>query len=168
MARPTSCARPRRASRAARNTCDSEKYEIREWDLARGDSLKDLIARVNRIRREHPALQGDRSLRFHAIDNDQLIAYSKHGDDPNGNQSAILVVVNLDPYHPQAGWLELSPADFDIASSQPYQMHDLLSGARYLWHGGRNYVQLDPHTAPAHIFRLRRQVRSERDFDYFL
>jgi starch synthase (maltosyl-transferring) len=47
-------------------------------------------------------------------------------------------------------------------------VHDLLTGARYLWHGPRNFVQLDPHYAPAHVFRLRRRVRTEHDFDYFL
>lgn len=144
---------------------NSEKYEIRDWDLTRSDSLKDLIARVNRIRRENPALHDDWSLRFHAIDNEQMIAYSKRSAD---GANAVLVVVNLDPYHTQAGWLELSSAEFDLDPAQPCQMHDLLSGARYLWHGGRNYVRLDPHTAPAHVFRLRRHVRSERDFDYFL
>lgn len=47
-------------------------------------------------------------------------------------------------------------------------MHDVLSGARFLWHGARNYVRLDPASTPGHVFRLRRRVRSERDFEYFL
>ncbi len=54
------------------------------------------------------------------------------------------------------------------AAEKPFQVHDLLSGARYLWQGARNYVSLDPAHAPAHIFRIRRRVRTERDFDYFL
>src|SRR5439155_22051087 len=76
----------------------SEKYEIRHWDVERPDSLRDLIARVNMIRRENPALQTDRTLRFHSIDNDYLLAYSK--TDPRAGNT-ILTVVSVDPYHPQ-------------------------------------------------------------------
>jgi starch synthase (maltosyl-transferring) len=144
---------------------DSEKYEVRRWDLGREDSLRDLIARVNRIRRDNRALQGDWSLRFHSVDNDQIIAYSKRSEE---DHDAVLVVVNLDAYHTQSGWLELLLQDFGIDPQQPYQMHDLLSGARYIWYGARNYVELDPQTYPAHIFRLRRRVRTERDFEYYL
>jgi starch synthase (maltosyl-transferring) len=144
---------------------DSEKYEIRHWATDRPDSLRAFIARVNRIRRENPALQHDAGLRFHPIDNDQLIAYSKRSPD---GVSVILVVVNLDPHHAHAGWLELSSADLAIPDEQPFQAHDLLTDARYLWHGARAYVQLDPAVVPAHIFRLRRRLRTERDFDYFM
>ena len=58
------------------------------------------------------------------------------------------------------------PIVADIA--QPFQVHELLSNARYTWHTHRNYVQLNPNVVPAHIFRIRRKVRSERDFEYFL
>jgi starch synthase (maltosyl-transferring) len=143
----------------------SEKYEIRDWDLNRRDSLKDLVARVNRIRRENPALHVDWSLRFHDIDNEQLIAYSKRSED---GDNAVLVVVNLDPHHVQRGWITIPLEDFGIQAHHPYQMHDQISGARYLWNGPRNYVEIDPDAVPAHIFRLRRRVRTERDFDYFL
>ena len=86
-----------------------------------------------------------------------------------GNLSnIILVVVNLDPHHVHSGWLTLPLADFGIDEDRPYQVHDLLSDARYLWNGPRNYVELDPRTVPGHIFRLRRRVRTERDFDYFM
>jgi starch synthase (maltosyl-transferring) len=144
---------------------DSEKYELKNWDLNRPDSLKDLIARVNRIRRENPALQSDRSLQFHTVDNEQLICYSKNTEDLS---NFILVVVNLDPHHTHAGWVNLPLTDMGLDPRQPYQVHDLLSGARYLWTGPRNYVAVDPGIAPAHIFRIRRRVRTERDFDYFM
>jgi starch synthase (maltosyl-transferring) len=98
---------------------DSEKYEIKQWDITRADSLKDFIARVNRIRRENPALQGDWSLRFHPIDNDHLICYSKHTEDFS---NIIAVVVNLDPHHTQAGWVEIPPSDLGIDQRMPYQM----------------------------------------------
>ncbi len=143
---------------------DSEKYEIKNWDIAKPDSLKDFIARVNRIRRENPALRGDWSLRFHEVDNEQLVCYSKRTDDLS---SAILVVVNLDPHHTQSGWVEFPLEELGIDPQEPYQLHDLLSDARYLWQGPRNYVELNPQIAPAHIFRMRRHVRTEQDFDYY-
>ena len=144
---------------------DSEKYEIRHWDIARADSLRDLITRVNRIRRENPALQSDWSLRFHPADNEQLICYSKH----DGSLSNIIVVVvNLDPHHTHAGWVELPLSDLGLEPRHPYQVHELLSDARYLWQGPRNYVELNPHIVPAHIFHVRRRVRTEREFDYFM
>jgi starch synthase (maltosyl-transferring) len=151
---------------------DSEKYQLRAWDLEQAGSLRHVIARLNRIRRENPALQWDRTLRFHATDNEALLCYSKSAPaqdgDPTEGEDLIVVVVNLDPHHAQAGWVQLSLGDLTQETAQPYQAHDLLSGARFLWRGARNFVALDPATTPAHIFRLRQRVRTERDFDYFL
>ena len=151
--------------RGSEEYLDSEKYQLREWDLDRPDSLRELIALVNKIRRENPALQSDRGLRFHPADNEQILCYSKV-DDKGDN--TILVAVNLDPHHVQSAWVDLPVEDLGLPKDQPYQVHDLLTGARYLWHGSRNFVQLDPQSIPAHIFRVRRRVRSERDFDYFI
>jgi len=144
---------------------DSEKYESKNWDIARPDSLKDFIARVNQIRQENPALHSDWSLRFHEVDNEQLICYSKRTDDLS---NVVLVVVNLDPHHTQSGWVEFSLEALSIDPQKPYQMHDLLSDARYLWQGSRNYVELNSQVVPAHVFRMRRRVRTERDFDYYM
>ena len=55
-----------------------------------------------------------------------------------------------------------------LQAERGYQMHVLLSDARYFWHGSRNFVELDPASAPAHVFRLRRRIQTERDFDYFM
>jgi starch synthase (maltosyl-transferring) len=144
---------------------NSEKYEIKNWNLDQPGSLKELIARVNRIRRENPALHSDRSLRFHPVDNPEIIAFSKITDDLS---NVIVVAVNLDPHHSQAGWVELATKDLGLDPEQPYQMHELLSNARYLWHGARNFVQLDPQSVPAQIFRVRPKLRREQDFDYFM
>ncbi len=144
---------------------NSEKYEIRHWDLDRPDSLGDFIARVNRIRRENAALQSDWRLRFHRVDNDKLICYSKQTED---REVAIIVAVNLDPHHTQSGWVHLDLDWLGIDPEQPYQVHDLLGEARYLWQGADNYVELIPHVVPAHVFRVRRQIRSERDFNYYM
>jgi starch synthase (maltosyl-transferring) len=142
----------------------SEKYQLRHWPLERADSLESLIARVNRIRRENSALQSNDTLTFCGIDNDQLIAYLKM-DAACGN--VILTVVNLDPHAAQSGWVELDIEALNFRADQPYQVHDLLSEQRYVWRGRRNYVLLDPQRAPAHVFRLRRRIRSEQDFDYY-
>lgn len=142
---------------------DSEKYQLRHRDLGRADSLRDYIARLNRIRRENPALHSDWSLRFHEIDNPLMLCYSK-----TAGEDTLVMVANLDPHNVQSGWIDLPLAELGIENDAPYQAHDLLSGARFLWQGSRNYVRLDPQSSPVHILRLRYRLRSERDFDYFL
>jgi starch synthase (maltosyl-transferring) len=141
---------------------DNEKYEIKHWDVDRPDSLRALITRINRVRRENPCLHDNTSLEFHTTDNEALICYSKHD-----GVSIVITVVNLDPHHRQSGWLELDRARLGIPAGTTYQVHDQLSQARYLWSGSRNYVELDPAGLPAHIFVVRYRVRSEADFDYF-
>jgi starch synthase (maltosyl-transferring) len=144
---------------------NSEKYEIKHWDINRADSLKVFIASVNKIRRENPALQSNQNLWFHAVDNEELICYSKHTDDLS---NIILVIVNLNPRHTHSGWVHLPLEPWDLDAQQPYQVHDLLSGARYLWHGADNYVELNPSKCPAHIFRLHQRIRREQDSDYYI
>ena len=144
---------------------DSEKYEIKHWNRESADSLKDFITRINRIRKDNPALQCDWSLRFHEIDNEQMICYTKQTADLD---NIIVVVVNLDPHHVQSGWVKIPLEPLNLGAADSYQAHDLLIGARFLWHGARNYVQLDPKTGPAHVLRLRRRIRREQDFDYFM
>ena len=148
---------------------DNEKYELRVWDLDDPRSLRPLIARLNRIRRENPALQRDTSIRFHAVENnyvpnDQLIAYTKQSPD---GRNVVLVVVNLDPVHVQSGWLRLPLADLGIGEGDRFYVHDMLSETRYAWAGEWNFVQLDPAQMPVHVFRLERP-RDERSFDYYL
>ena len=144
---------------------DSEKYEIKNWDIERPDSLRELIGKVNQIRHANPAFHANHNLRFHEVDNEQIIAYSKSNED---RTNEVLVVVNLDPHYKQSGFISLPLEDLGLDPRQPYQAHDLLTEARYIWHGMRNYVELDPQTVPAHIFVIRRRVRTEHDFDYYL
>jgi starch synthase (maltosyl-transferring) len=131
---------------------DSEKYQLRVWPIDRADSLRGLISRVNAIRRETPALQSDFSLRFHPVDNDQLIAYSKMTEDLS---EIILVIVSLDFRYKQSGWVQVPLDAFRLDPNQPFQVHDLLTGARYQWQGSSNYVELDPAQMPAHILKVR-------------
>lgn len=143
---------------------DSEKYAVTVWDKGRADSLCAFLGRLNRIRREQSALQADRSLRFHPTDNDHLLCYSKRSED---GACIVLTVVNLDPHHRHRGHVEVPIHEFGLPQDRPYQVHDLLTDARYLWHGSRNYVELDATVVPAHVFRIRRFVRRENEFDYY-
>ena len=143
----------------------SEKYELKHRDLNSPWSLKGLTTQVNRIRRDNPALRSDRNLRFHGSDNPMLICYSKASDD-FGN--VILVVVNLDSFHRQTGWVQLDLDALGLDGSHAFQVQDLLGQGRYLWQGPRNYVELTPESLPAHILRVHRWIRTERDFDYYL
>jgi starch synthase (maltosyl-transferring) len=144
---------------------NSEKYEIRHWDLDRADSLRPLIARVNEIRNTNPALQSDWSLKFHLADNDQLLCYSKESED---RSNLILTVVNLDPHHTQAGLVTLPLNELEIPLDRAYEAEDLLTGERYLWHGPRNYVELNPSRLSGHILKIHRRMKIETDFEYFL
>ena len=162
---------------------DSEKYQLRSWDLARPDSLSGFIGRLNRIRRENPALHENRTLRFHFIDNRHLVAYSKasgaedarslnpHGDDllppapvpPAGSpaNNVILTIVNIDPVYTQSGWVELPLERLGLAPNRPFQAEDLLTGARYTWRSAWNYIELNPQVSPAHVFRISQGTDDE-------
>jgi starch synthase (maltosyl-transferring) len=144
---------------------DSEKYQLRSWPIDSPESLKELITLVNEIRHENLALQSDRGLRFHTTENDSLLAYTKSTADL---ADVVLTVVNLDPHHTQSGMVTLPLQVLGLDGDKSYQAHELLSGARYMWNGPRNYVEINPHAAPAQIFRFRRRIRSEHDFEYFL
>ena len=142
---------------------DSEKYEIRQWDRRAPHSLAWLLTRLNRIRRDHPALQRDDTLRFHDTDNPSLLCYSKVTAD---RRDAILVIVNLSPVHGHSGWVTLDPGVFGLSDDDAFEVHDLLDDRRFVWHGPRNYVELSPQTAAAHVFAVR-HLRSERDVDEY-
>ena len=151
--------------RGSEEYLDSEKYEIRHWDLQRPDSLKPLIAKVNAIRKANEALQSDWGLKFHSSENEQLICYTKESED---RSNLILTVVNLDPHHTQAGFVTLPLDELEIPQDRGYEAEDLLTGERYLWNGPRNYVELNPSKLPGHILRIHRRMKIETDFDYFL
>jgi starch synthase (maltosyl-transferring) len=134
---------------------DSEKYQLRPRDftgaLADGRSLAPLLTRLNRIRREHPSLHWLRNLRFHGIDNDEILVFSKR--DPSTGDT-VLVLCSTDPHNVREGWTSLDLPALGIEWNDEFEVEDLLSGARYRW-GQYNYVRLDPHDQPAHIFTVR-------------
>ena len=132
---------------------NSEKYELKHRDLLSAGSLRDFIARINQIRKENPALQANRNLRFHETDNPELICYSKTTDDLS---DVIVVIVNLDCVRMQTGWVDLDLKSLGLDANQTFRVHDLLGQGEYLWHGSRNYVALTPESLPAHILRVLR------------
>lgn len=141
---------------------NNEKYEIRTWNWNDPRSLQPLIKRINRIRRENPALQFMRNIQFHQTDSPHLIAYSKRKE-----HNLVLIVVNLDPYHQQEGWVSLPLSEMQIPDDRPFEVHDLLGGERYYWSGPDQFIRLNPHVSPAHIFRVHQRTTKEWDFDYF-
>ena len=157
---------------------DSEKYQIRHWRLDDPWSLMPFISLVNRIRRENPALQQFRDITFHHCDNPAHVAYSKRargradfvgtlaaGDVERDadDENVILCVVNTNPFEEQWGCLRLNLAALGVDGGASFTVCDLLSGARYVWHGPDNVVGLPP--GQSHIFRIEKASRSERDFE---
>ncbi len=151
---------------------NNEKYELKKWDIDRNGNIRHLITRLNRIRKDNPALQRTHNLTFVETDNTMLLAYIKHTPDL---LNIVLTVVNLDFNNVQEGWVCL-PLDLLRMDADSYFMvQDMLpetGGAmpdtNYMWHGAKNYVKLSPHACPAHVFRIFRKVRRENDFDYWL
>lgn len=129
---------------------NSEKYEIRHWNWGHETKLTYLIRIINRIRRENTALQYTNNIDFCHIDNESILAYTK--THPNGNR--ILCIVNLDGYNTQAGWVQVPLHVWGIQPGRDYRVHDLVTGAQYVWQGEWNYVELNPFILPFHLFRI--------------
>jgi starch synthase (maltosyl-transferring) len=130
---------------------DNEKYEIKHWDWKRLTRIGEMMARVNKMRKEHPALQDTYNIAFAQTTNEQIICYVKL-DAVTGD--TLIIVVNLDAWNTQSAMVHIPLAMLGIENSIGYQIKDLLSGDSYTWHGGENYVQLNPHEMPAHIFQV--------------
>ncbi len=143
---------------------NSEKYEIRVRDWDSPGHLKDYLARLNAIRRENRALHGYRNLRFYAGDDPHVLFYGKMTRE---RDNVILVAVNLDPFAVHQAELEVPLDEIGIAQDETYELHELLTDQRRLVRGSRHAVTLDPATEPAHIYRVSRWRRRERDFQYF-
>jgi starch synthase (maltosyl-transferring) len=138
---------------------DSEKYQLKERDWNAPGNIKDWIARLNKIRKENRALQFYDNLRFYPAENEAILFYGKMTP---ARDNIILVVVNLDPHRKQHSYVDVPIDQFGQMESDAYEVHDLLSDARYIWRGRRNYIELDPNIQPAHIFRVRRWAGGDR------
>jgi starch synthase (maltosyl-transferring) len=136
---------------------DSEKYEVKCWDMDRPGNIRAEIAQVNRIRNGNPALQQTVDINFVRIDagegreHDQLMGYVKRSAD---GVNVILTVVNLDHRNTQGGWLRFPLELFGLPHTQSFTVEELFSGQSYAWNGEWNYVELNPAAMPAHIFKV--------------
>ena len=129
---------------------NSEKYELKRRDWNSPDNLAPFIAKINDIRASNPALRQLTNLTFHGIDKDHMMAFSKRTE----GSEAILIVINLNPFHFEDATTSLDLDALGVDGSMPFEVTDLISGSRFVWHGPHNYVRLDPNEEPAHIFSV--------------
>jgi starch synthase (maltosyl-transferring) len=134
---------------------NSEKYQFKERDWNAPGNIKDYITKLNQIRRENRALHLYENLRFHTVENDQILFYSKA---TAGLDNILLFFVSVDPFHSQNGFAYIPLEDFGLTENDPFQVEDLLTGEQFEWRGRRNFVLLNPSTRPAHLFRIRRPI----------
>lgn len=132
---------------------DSEKYQFKQRDWNAAGNIKHYIRTLNKIRQENRALRCYESLRFHPIDDDHVLLYSKSTPSKN---NVLLIVVNLDPRRERSAYINVPVEDFSCVEQDVYHLEDLLSGEQFVWSRTRNYVTLDPYVCPARVLRLRR------------
>jgi starch synthase (maltosyl-transferring) len=132
---------------------DSEKYELKTRDWTAPGNLDDEIAMINRIRRDNLALRLYTNISFHASENSQILFYVKTAPDGSND---LLIAVNLDPQRAQESVVQVPLDELRLAGDRDFEVEDLLTGARYTWHGSRNYVRLEPTEEVAHILRVVR------------
>lgn len=143
---------------------NSEKYQLRHWNLEKEHSLRPLITQVNQIRKKYEALQHTGNLKFLEIDNDQILYYGKFNSNPS---YGLLILVNLDPSNVQSGTLKVPLNELELSQKGSYQIHEVLSNRYYIWEGETQNITLDAQM-PAYIFFVQKKIRRENDFEYFL
>jgi starch synthase (maltosyl-transferring) len=130
---------------------NSEKYELRPRDFSAPGNLDNDIRRLNAVRRESRALQLYDNLTFGESENPKVLFYAKTSAEDD-----LLIAVTTDPHVPQETIVTVPLSAVGIGHDQHYVVEDLLTGARYTWHGARNYVRLDPANEPGHVLRIVR------------
>jgi len=137
---------------------DSEKYEIKAWDWDRPGHIRDDIRLINRLRREHPALQQFPNLNFYNAWNDHILYFGKFTAD---KRDFVLVAVNLDPHTPQGCHFEVPLWEFGLPDAASIEVEDLVTGNRFTWTGKIQHMLLEPGVCPYAIWRLfNRQERT--------
>ncbi len=130
---------------------DSEKYQLRNWDMDQPGNIQDDIRLINGIRRRHPALKAFSSLRFHNAFDDQVLYYSKRDD---AAEDFVLFQVLLDPRAPHEFGFEVPLWEFGLPDDASIEVEDLVHGNRFTWHGKNHTLRLDPQDRPYAIWRL--------------
>lgn len=130
---------------------DSEKYEVKNYDWTQTSKLKSIITAVNQIRKENSALQETNNIEFCAVENDQLLAFFKMDRE---KKNKILVVVSLDPFYTQSGWVQVPLHKLGISEGTRFKARDLVVDTSYTWDKEWNFVELGNNGLAFHIFKL--------------
>ncbi|HEV2106743.1 MAG TPA: maltotransferase domain-containing protein [Thermomicrobiales bacterium] len=131
----------------------SEKYEYKVWDWDRPGNIVDYVSLINRIRREHPALQEYENLRFFPASDDNVICYGKATAE---YEDIVVAAVNLDPFQPHDATIRLPIEQWGIAADEQYRVTELVTGESYIWTGSEQQIHLNPREEPAMIFEIVR------------
>jgi starch synthase (maltosyl-transferring) len=145
---------------------DSEKYQIRVRDWAgaeaEGRTLAPFLAKLNAVRRAHPALQQLRNVVIHSSDDENVLVFSKQAPvvstgstDGTAVEDLVIVVINLDPHGARETVVHLDLPALGLDWHDSLAVHDEISGEDWHW-GQHNYVRLDPGAEPAHLLTVRR------------
>ncbi|WP_393971590.1 DUF3416 domain-containing protein [Oxyplasma meridianum] len=132
---------------------NSEKYEIRNRNFDEPGNIRELITKLNAIRRSEKALQSIGNVQFHQSDNPNIIFYTRQSND---GKEALMVAVNLNPDQVHSATVRVPLSLVGADESKPYKVRDLLTGDLYVWNGEYNYVRLIPGERPAHILKVER------------
>ena len=127
---------------------DSEKYMTRHYDWSYRNRITETYKKINRIRKEHAALQQTNNIIFTDTNNPNLLSYVKYSDD---RSSIIWTIVNFDQHNPQVGYCGVPQT---LLGENSFQVTDLLTGDSFWWNTDANYVRLDPGYWPAHVLRV--------------
>ena len=130
---------------------NSEKYEVRHCDWKRTNRMTDIMTLLNKARKENRALQSTWNILFCSVENPNLLAYLKATDDL---ANILLVVVNLDPHTPQTGYVQLPKGKLKLGDKINVKLHDLVTDEHYTWAQEWNFVEVNPHKMPFHLFKL--------------
>lgn len=142
----------------------SEKYEYKVWDWDRPGNIKGFIGKLNKIRKNNPALQKYRNLRFYKADNDNILFYAKYTENLT---NIIFIAVNLDPYKKQEALIHVPIKELGIKPDETFQVIDLITDQKFYWKEEKNFISLDPEKEPAHILLVKKWSHREHDFDYY-
>ena len=132
----------------------SEKYEVKDWDFSKTNKLKELIKIINQFRKENAALQDTYNFQELKIENENLFCYFKYNQEED---NYLLMAVNLDPYNQQGGWVQLPLKALNHQNGNRYLMQDILTSNSYYWESEWNFIELNPHVLPFHLFKITKQ-----------
>ena len=131
---------------------DSEKFEVKQYNWRLNNRMTDIMAIVNKARKEHHALQSTWNIHFCDIHDDSLLAYLKFTNDL---KDLILVIVNLDQHNTHQGYVQLPIHLLKLGNGINVKLHDLMTGEQYTWTQEWNYIEINPHKLPFHLFQMK-------------